>query len=335
MRARLQRQPPALPPGSGAVLERLSMAGALGIGVAIATAQIAGRIPEAIDARVYYHAQLGDLYLDRWDDAVGVGAYLYSPAFAQVLEPLRLLPELVFNGLWQLMLVAVLVVGLRGWALPILLAAVPFLIAGVAQVGAYLAASDIAHGNIHVLLGAVALFGIRYPAAWSFALLSKLTPGIGLVWFAARREWRNLGLALGATAAIAAISFTLSPGDWLSWARFLLENQGQTFPYWVVPIALPIRLAMSAALLWWGGRTDRPWVVPIAVGWAIPAPYLTMLTVMVFALPAWRNHIGRARLQAARPASGGDPAQLAAGTSRGRMEQTPSSYIAIGADSRR
>ena len=145
--------------------------------------------------------------------------------------------------------------------------------------------SDIALGNIHLLLGAVAVFGLRWPALWSVALLSKVTPGIGLVWFVARREWRNLAIALGATALVAALSFAYRPADWTDWIDFLIANRDHQFPLWTIPVPLAVRLVMSAALLWWGGRTDRAWVVPIAVGWAIPVPYWTMLAVMVFALP--------------------------------------------------
>jgi hypothetical protein len=256
---------------------------ALGIGIALAIAQIAGRTPLAFDAGAYWAATPGSLYQPDWGVASGQAAFLYSPAFADILAPFRLLPERVFTGLWQLGLVAVLVATIRGWALLALVAAVPFLAFGVGQPLA-IVASDIAHGNIHVLLGAVAVFGLRWPALWSVALLSKVTPGVGLVWFVARREWRNLGIALGVTAAIAAVSFAFQPGDWFDWAAFLGSNVEHQFGFWVIPVALPVRLVMSAALTWWGARTDRPWVLPLAVGWAIPVPYLSMLATMVCAL---------------------------------------------------
>ncbi len=46
------------------------------------------------------------------------------------------------------------------------------------------------------MAAAIAL-GFRYPATWAFVLLAKVTPGIGLLWFLVRREWRNLAIALG------------------------------------------------------------------------------------------------------------------------------------------
>ena len=48
--------------------------------------------------------------------------------------------------------------------------------------------------------------GFRYPWTWGFVLLTKVTPGVGLLWFAVRREWRALAIALGVTGAIVAVS---------------------------------------------------------------------------------------------------------------------------------
>ena len=46
-------------------------------------------------------------------------------------------------------------------------------------------------GNIHLLLGAVIVAGFRWPWLWALPLLTKVTPGVGLLWFALRREWRT------------------------------------------------------------------------------------------------------------------------------------------------
>ena len=128
------------------------------------------------------------------------------------------------------------------------------------------------------------MFGLRWPALWAFPLLTKVTPGIGILWFLARREWRNLAIAVGATVVIAAVSFAYPPSDWFDWIAFLAANVDHEYPFWIIPVSLPVRLAMSAILTWWGAVTDRPWVLPLAVGWAIPVPYLTMAATMVAAL---------------------------------------------------
>lgn len=257
----------------------LSVVVALGLGLALAVAQVAHLTPIAQDALAYWRAEPGHLYASRYQFALT--PFGYSPAFADALIPFRLLPEQVFTGLWQLGLVTALVLTIREWALPVLL--VGYLAAFVPALGPLGAVgSDVAMGNIHVLLGAVAVFGLRWPALWSFALLSKVTPGVGLLWFVARGEWRNLGIALGATAALVLVSFVFIPGDWFAWFGFL--QGGTDFPLWVVPVPLEVRLVMSAALIWWGAKTDRPWVVPLGCGWVIPIPYVTMLACMVAAL---------------------------------------------------
>jgi hypothetical protein len=262
----------------------------LGIGIAFAVAQIVGLTPLAFDAQAYWAAKPGELYQTGWE-STEYAPFLYSPAFADALAPFRLLSDRMFTGLWQLMLFTVLALVLRGWSLVLVVAGLLWFVVPIPLLGVVMA--DIAHGNIQILLGAVAILGLRYPALWSIAILSKVTPGIGLLWFVARGEWRNLAIALAATGAIALISFIYIPGDWFAWATFLRDSVSVVFPQWVVPVPLGIRLATGAALIIWGGRTDRPWVLPIACGWVIPMPYLSMLTTMAFAL----YYVPRRRLQ--------------------------------------
>ena len=57
-------------------------------------------------------------------------------------------------------------------------------------------------GNINLLIVGAVLIGFRYPWAWAFIILTKVTPGIGLLWFLTRREWRHLAIALGATLGV-------------------------------------------------------------------------------------------------------------------------------------
>ena len=147
-------------------------------------------------------------------------------------------------------------------------------------------------GNLNILIGLAIVVGMRWSAAWSFVLLTKITPGVGLVWFAMRREWRSLAIALGATAAIVGISYVLAP--WL-WADFIAASRTQVgatvdVPRQAAPIALPVRVAVAAVLVAWAARTDRAWVLPIAAGLAVPFLWWNAFAVMVAAIPlyAWR-----------------------------------------------
>ena len=173
------------------------------------------------------------------------GAFRYSPAIAQLFSLFHLLPWPVFAIGWLGFLALVVAWLGRRWSLAMLVF-VPIVW------DAYL-------GNIEILLAAAIIVGFRKPAAWSFVLLTKVTPGIGLLWFVARREWRNLAIALGATAVIVAVSYAIAPGLWLEWPRSILAVQGRP-----APVATVARLVAAALLVIWGARTNRPWTVIIA-----------------------------------------------------------------------
>ena len=95
-------------------------------------------------------------------------------------------------------------------------------------------ATEISLGNIHIFLAVVTVFGLRWPWLWAFVLLTKVTPGVGLVWFAVRREWRSLWIALGVTAAIALPTGLLYPQLWADLIRVLrmpVRMPGISSPY--------------------------------------------------------------------------------------------------------
>ena len=76
-----------------------------------------------------------------------------------------------------------------------------------------------------------------------------------------RREWRSLALALGATAAISAVSFAIAPSAWFDWVKFLVSSSstGPQVNDWYQCLMPPLwlRLAAAAALLVVWGRPNR------------------------------------------------------------------------------
>lgn len=190
----------------------------------------------SVDPRAPYHF---DFSPDQY------GAFRYSPAVAQLLSLFHFLPWPAFAIGWFVVLALVVAWLGRRWSLA-LLVFFPIVWDG------YL-------GNIEILLAAAMVLGFRKPAAWSFVLLTKVTPGIGLLWFVARREWRNLAIALGATALIAGVSFAIAPALWLDWPRSILSVQGRP-----APVATVARVLGAALLVIWGARTNRPWTVIVA-----------------------------------------------------------------------
>ncbi len=83
------------------------------------------------------------------------------------------------------------------------------------------------HGNIDLFIAAAVALGFRYPWTWGFVLLTKVTPGVGLLWFAVRREWRSLLIALGVTGTIVAVSVAVNPQLWQEWFAFLARRAGR------------------------------------------------------------------------------------------------------------
>lgn len=210
-------------------------------------------------AHAYWHAWQQDLY------GPGPGspdAYSYSPLFAQVLRPLTLLPWPVFLAVWSLVLGAAL-----WWLLRPLDGAWRWLALG------YTVPAAVAIGNIEPLLAVAAVVGMQRPAAWAFPLLTKVTPGLGPVWFAVRGEWRRCALALGATLALVAASAVLDPSLWERWVAFLADSSGTTR---VRYLPLPLRLVLAVLLVAWAARSGRRWLVPVA---------------MVFAMPLWSSGV--------------------------------------------
>ena len=210
-----------------------------------------------VDVAAYWRAAQGDPYHVAL--AGREGAWLYSPVAAQLLGLAASAPLAVFVGalLAASLAAAVFLVGPTLAALT-LVTPLPFVW------------QDLSSGNIHLLLAAAVVLGFRYPAAWSFVLLTKVTPGIGLLWFAARREWRALGIALGATLLLAVASFVLAPSLWSQWIDVLRINTNSPSSGLSIPVPVEIRLPLAAALVWWGARNDHAWTVPLAALVALP-----------------------------------------------------------------
>jgi hypothetical protein len=216
------------------------------------------------EAFCYWIASLHAPYaLSDWTQPV---AYVYSPAFLQAISPLTNLPWLEFFAVWT----ALLLLAIRYLTGPRLFA-----------VGILLATLELVGGNISLLLAVAMVIGFRWPAAWAFVLLTKVTPGIGLLWFAVRREWRSLGIALGATGAVVLVSAVLMPGAWLEWLDLLVRLAGREGTSAAVPVPFLVRLPFAVALVVWGARTDRRWTVPVAGMLALPALWYGSLSMLL------------------------------------------------------
>jgi hypothetical protein len=225
------------------------------------------------DAHAYWAAQFPDPYAGSAVDQRD--AYLYSPAFLHVLTPIRWLPAPVFHAVWTIGAAAILV-----WLTGPVIAAVVLI--PTPQSPAF---TELWFGNVTFLLAVVAARGIQTPAWWALGILTKVTPGICLVWFAVRREWHQLWVAIGVTAAIALASFALAPEAWFSWVR-LLAASVEAGSSANVP-SLAIRIGVAGMLVVIGALRSEPRVIPLAMIIALPVVWyasFSLLLVWVYQL---------------------------------------------------
>ena len=269
---------------------------ALGIGWAVAVFVTFTQMGNPVDAWCYYGFDPKNI----WDPD---GCFLYSPPVAQFMGVIQgLMPFETFTFLLRAAETIVLAV-VTGPALFFSL----FIPAVAIELNAV---------NVNLLVVGAVLIGFRFPFAWAFVILTKITPGVGLLWFAVRREWRNLAIAIGATALIAGGSFLLAPDLW----RQYFEQLGREPDNSIYVIGW--RLPLAAVVVIWGARTNHRWAMIVAVFLGMPRWYFLTPVILVGLFPLVRL---------ARPLpwarwfrrTGDQPA--AAETSDGRTVRAPSS----------
>jgi hypothetical protein len=230
------------------------------------------------DAFAYWSLDPGHPYARA---AGALGAFTYSPVIVRLFAPFAALSWPTFLWLWIAFLVATVI--WLGWRNALLLLAFPP------------AALELYHGNVHLLMAAAIALGFRYPATWAFVLLTKVTPGVGLVWFAVRGEWRRLAIALGVTAAFVAVSVVVDARLWQEW---ITDSLGATasgaapLNQFSLPLPLWLRVPLAAAVVAWGARTDRPWTVPVAATLALPILWPTGLAILAALWPIAQRRRG-------------------------------------------
>jgi hypothetical protein len=252
-----------------AVRDGLSIVGVLLLAVTF----VVGGSP-GYDFYAYWSVDPADPYAVK----EGFGAFHYAPPLVWLVGPLKLLPWPMAYWVWFVVLFAVLVWLARDWSL------------------AWLAfppvASELYHGNIHLLIAAALVLSLRWPIAYAFLVLSKVAPGVTALWWLVRREWRRLAVALGSGAVVVALAFVLAPGSWLAWIEHLSSESNSAFN--LLPIPLLVRLPVAALVAVYAARSDRAWLLPVAAVLALPLLWVHGLAILVACTPLYRARLGRA-----------------------------------------
>jgi hypothetical protein len=219
-----------------------------------------------LDARAYYDASSVNPYRA----TVGSLGFIYSPVFLAAVQPLRHLPWWAFH----LLVVGAGVVALAyltgNWVAITLIALQMPLIA-----------DDLKWGNLYLVTAAVMVVSLRHPAVWAWALLTKVTPGVGALYYLGNRNWRALAIAAISTSGLALGSVVIFPGAWPAWIRTLLVSSQAAPPLLVPPL---IRLGIGACIAGYAGMTARAWLIPVSAAVAAPEAGASV----VYLLGAWR-----------------------------------------------
>ena len=222
------------------------------------------------DAGAYWWADPIDPYTRA--EVATSRAYLYSPAFVQIISPLTALPWRTFHAIWTTINFAALI----------------FLLGPIgAAIASFLppVADELLIGNIHLLMASAIVVGFRFPAAWAFVLLTKVLPGVGLIWFAMRREWRELAVALAVTGAIVGVSLAIAPEAWVEWIQVLMSNAGQDIRVNLLPLPVAVKVAIASAVVVIAALVRRRWLIPFAAFIALPVAWFPSLSILLAAFP--------------------------------------------------
>jgi len=263
-----------------------------------------------VDAWCYY----GFPPADPWADG---SCFVYSPPLAQAMMAVQaVMPFEAFVALLRTIEMIALA-ALAGPALGLAL----FIPAVAIEINA---------ANINILIAVAIVLSFRYPWMWAPVILAKVTPGIGILWFAVRREWRQLAIAIGVTASLAGVSWVIAPDLWRQYVAGLRAATDDSI--WLIGWRLPL----AALVVVWGARKDHRWALVVAVFLALPRWYYLSPVILVGLFPlvrlprplpwmAWWTLRSRATVPLSTTTPLADQPAAAAATSEGRTARAPSS----------
>ena len=205
-------------------------------------------------------------------------AYHYPPPFAQLMAPIA---AIVPADLWSVLWTAVLL-GCLYW-----LASRNVLVA-LASIAVLPVAVELWFRNIHLPLAVLTVLGLRrWPVLLGLGALVKLSPGLGLLYLAAKGRLRAAALGVCAALVAAAVSYAISPA---LWAEFIdvTVGRGPLDASGFVPVPYAFRFAAGVAIVLVAARLRPPWddgVAIVGMAVALPTLWFTALSFLLAVLP--------------------------------------------------
>ena len=225
-------------------------------------------------------------------------AFHYIPAVAQLLAPVSVVVAAVpFLIGFRAILLLVLwdMAGRRMLDLLALLAFIPI-------------AVSLRVENVELLMAFAVVVGLsRWPWAFMVGALVKVSPGLGLVYLAMQRRWRDVAFSAVLGAVVVGVSYVVAPDLWRQWLG-AISGRSDIVGNSIVPLPYSVRaitgfvLAVVAGFL---GRRRGELLLVGAVTIANPGLSLQGFAVLAAAVPIWRA--GPDGLLARRDARGVTP----------------------------
>lgn len=145
--------------------------------------------------------------------------------------------------------------------------------------------------NVEILMAVAVVYGLaRWPWAFLVGGLVKVSPGLGLVYLALQRRWRDVVVSAVLGAAIVAVSYVLAPDLWRDWLQ-AITGRSDVIGNSIVPLPYSVRAIAGFVLTLVAGRIGRrngELLLVVAVTIANPGLSLQGFAVLAAAVPVWR-----------------------------------------------
>jgi Glycosyltransferase family 87 len=232
-------------------------------------------------------------------------AYHYPPPLAQVLAPVTgVVPALAYAVIYRGLLLLALW-ELAGRTMLKMLALIAFIPMTVA----------VRSENLEIFMAIGIVLGLqRWPWLFTVGALTKVSPGLGIVYLALQRRWRDVAVSVLVGVTITGASLVLAPDLWRAWLD-AISGRADMVGNSLVPVPYSVRaiagfvLAIMAGVL---GRRPGELLLVVAITIANPGLSLQGFAVLAAAIPIW--FAGPDGIASSRPAvAHADRAEVALG----------------------